>query len=122
MVKSKQEFDQIFINLEAQRLERQTQRNERNKWAANAVASRIARETGEMPPLDLTTLANLTTVFQSARTAELEAEMLAEQARMAAISPHALWLSTLPYGERERVVKWEAVNGRQWPLMPDKIQ
>src|SRR5260370_13004704 len=61
----------------------------------------------QMPP---GTIPRLDGIYQAQARAEQAAAEEAERQRIAALDPHAVWLSTLPWHERLHVAKWEAIN------------
>jgi len=56
-------------------------------------------------------------LYAAKRAEEQAAREQAEAERIAALTPRDIWLTTLPWQERERVSKWEAVNkGQKYPI------
>lgn len=58
----------------------------------------------------------LTGVYTQARDEERARIQQEEAARIAALSPRELWLSTLPWEQRAHIAKWEQINRREWPF------
>lgn len=71
----------------------------------------------ERPPAPPT----LDELYRAERAAELQAQADAEAARIAALSPRDIWMSTLSFQERERISKWEQINRMEYP-MPSALQ
>src|SRR5260221_2158611 len=83
--------------------------------AAMAQARREIQEQllEQMPPGSVPTL---DAVYQDIAAEERAAAEAAEAARLAAITPRQLWMSTLSLQERERIGKWQELNKMPWPM------
>jgi len=85
-------------------------KRERERVVADAEAR------GEEPP-PIQRPASWDDHYAQLRQEELAAQAQAEAERIAALTPRDIWLTTLPWAERERVSKWEAVNkGQKYPI------
>lgn len=81
-----------------------------------AIHAQIEREAFELNKVTVPTLAE---IHEAKRAEEQAAAEAAEAARIAALTPREVWMSTLPWQEQQRIAKWEAINkGQQWPYAP----
>jgi hypothetical protein len=99
---------------EAEKLERQAASDAFLVQVQQGRAARAAAvEAGTYAPPIIPTVNE---VFLASREAErLEAEAT-EAARIAALTPREIWLSTRPLSERQRIAKWEEINRMPYPV------
>lgn len=65
-----------------------------------------------------TTIPTMGEIFEAKRAEEQAAKEAAEQARIAALTPREIWLTTLSWAERQHVLKYEQINNMPWPYAP----
>jgi hypothetical protein len=98
----------------AERAEKQA---EQDKFMAKVEANRqkvaTAMAAGTYEPPHIPTWHERGEADRAARQA---AQAEAESARIAALTPRQIWMSTLSYGERQRIEKWEFMNKMEYPF------
>ncbi len=116
---SRQKMD-IIAQMEAQyALERAASQAEQDAFMARVQATREAIANGAK--VDMSTVPTLDEIYRAKRAEEVAAAEAAEQARIAALTPRDIWLSTLSFQERNHIAKWEQINRMEYP-MPAALQ
>lgn len=81
----------------------------------NALRAQIEQEAlAQVRP----TIPTLGQIYEAKRAEELAAREAAEQARIAALTPREIWLTTLSWAERQHVLKYEQINNMPYPYAP----
>jgi hypothetical protein len=100
-----------FAQIEAQRQAEQDARNHERELLVRRIE--YGREHRE---IDRSAVPSLDGIYQAARVEEQLAEQQAEAARRAAITPRQVWMSTLNWQDRQRVLAWEGINKQPYPV------
>jgi hypothetical protein len=116
----RQDLEQMHLRDEQVKAADQAKRDEHSAFLQRVQATREAVARGEITPDTTSPRAQLNAHYREQAEQERQAKAQAEAARVAALTPREIWLTTLPFAEQQRVSVWERTNKMEWPYVPTK--